>query len=91
MGGLTPCQGIVDALLVPDKNERKRVMDIGEFKSVQLLRYESDRHFLTRLWHRGVVSSATFSASLIKGRNNANTLKVHRNVKAVPSRVNPRY
>lgn len=31
MGGLTPCQDVVDAILVPDDTEEKRVLDIGVY------------------------------------------------------------
>jgi hypothetical protein len=30
MGGITPCQDIVDAILLADDGEEKRVLDIGE-------------------------------------------------------------
>jgi hypothetical protein len=90
MGGLTPCQDTADALLMLDENETKRVMDIGAWDSFQYRLYGSDRHFLTRLWHWSVVSSATIS-KFVQGINNLETLKVHRNGDAVPPRINPRY
>lgn len=30
MGGLTPCQATVDAILMPESGKDKRVLDIGE-------------------------------------------------------------